>query len=722
MAAVSSLDVHNNDDEDFLKIQKRTEPIDMNLMRMLSAIPDRYRQDVISPICLHREEDCLKRIQTEINHKMRVMAYISQVTSLKTTEPAFFDTGSILQERKSGGPQLSLYRNIGRRIENPENASVEVVYPNDKKERLRLRRKEKKTKKKAFERERNRQVQIVEEHLKEFAKQNDSIIANAHKAEKAEETGGRQRGGEREDKKEPESDVVLNVREDENQDKVKSENRTENDTVLFVSEGIIPDEQIRKELSDGETESNSTENKKNDEEDVKRCDAVTDTSPVKVLISPSKKNPIIVETSPKRRAPIGERVPRKKRNALNGNCLNDRPSVKEDRPLPINSAKRKKCWVRAVELLKPKRIEANQRHKLYCHSILQLERLTKKRICCERLLANFTEDQVTMQDRTNRVIKSALLLKEFLPLSNDEMNRHCAAWCTAKLSNLERLLDDSESTIIAAVSERAQKDKEILILLRSLSVDKKIFVPETSESQSSSAKTTNVASDQILLDESSQLEKVGVHAAEKAHATALTHPPTSQPPATLISASPLTTSHIPPKLFLVIDLEALVFSPEHAIVEQVGFIIVDQWCHFVSGGKFIVRQVISENGLQQLFPGANVPLAIENYKRCTGDMDYIHCNEADAEWEVIRTLMVQISRTIVCATFAKGAALEQLLFRDDIYFIDLKSYRCPRYPYALHDPADECRFFALFIPFLMNSPQCRMAGEEEVSHVLSKQR
>ena len=168
----------------------------------------------------------------------------------------------------------------------------------------------------------------------------------------------------------------------------------------------------------------------------------------------------------------------------------------------------------------------------------------------------------------------------------------------------------------------------------------------------------------------------------------------------------------PDDIYMVVDLEALVIAPQMYVIEQAAYVVVDANCNEVSSGRFCVKQTEDSAALVRKFglPSAEpVETAIDNYVACTGDPHYVHDDDESVSWSWARGFISELSRRFVATTYAKGISLEQKAFGHRITFVDLAWYGCPKYQRPLHDPLDECRFFARYIPQLKSPDAARVA-------------
>ena len=177
---------------------------------------------------------------------------------------------------------------------------------------------------------------------------------------------------------------------------------------------------------------------------------------------------------------------------------------------------------------------------------------------------------------------------------------------------------------------------------------------------------------------------------------------------------------------MVIDLEAIVITKNactaptlEMVIEQAAYIVVNQDCEIVLWGKYIVEQLMDVKELMTYFQSDfdTVHKAMQGYFRCTRDFRFVHNASDCLPWNVVKTTIENISANVAAKTYAKGALLEDAAFDGRIAFEDLNFCECPKYPYSPHDPADECRFFAMFIPPLNNSAFHRQQAYFEIQAV-----
>ena len=153
--------------------------------------------------------------------------------------------------------------------------------------------------------------------------------------------------------------------------------------------------------------------------------------------------------------------------------------------------------------------------------------------------------------------------------------------------------------------------------------------------------------------------------------------------------------------YAVIDVEALMVGPIVKIVEQVAFVLVS-----ASDGrellaeKHIVYQHFNAEELAVHYnqSAQTIENAVAIYKRLTQD-DPVHSDPAVyPTWSAVRNRIRKILRRRAIKIYAKGAGLERTVFGKSFDIYDLEWSGCPKFPEAVHDPLEECRFFSKYIP------------------------
>lgn len=183
--------------------------------------------------------------------------------------------------------------------------------------------------------------------------------------------------------------------------------------------------------------------------------------------------------------------------------------------------------------------------------------------------------------------------------------------------------------------------------------------------------------------------------------------------------------------YLVVDVEALILGPRFSVVEQLGLILRSNTTgEELLAEKFFIYQPLDTIGITRKYqcPFQVANYAVNAYRMVTGD-NPIHANKRDHfKWSRVRSHVLRLIRNRVIKTYAKGAALERMVLGNKIYIDDLEWFQCPRYPLNLHDPLEECRFFASFIPELMPSPlpggslpQSMLSADDDMDDIIPPQ-
>lgn len=158
------------------------------------------------------------------------------------------------------------------------------------------------------------------------------------------------------------------------------------------------------------------------------------------------------------------------------------------------------------------------------------------------------------------------------------------------------------------------------------------------------------------------------------------------------------------KYYAVIDVEALVLvvpgrSPLY-IVEQVAMVMYSPSTgREVWSERTFVKQPHTNQQLAKIY-GVDqtvVDYAIECYERITGDA-YLH--PSGESYSSLRNRIVYLYQNHILKFYGKGVTLENSLFSRYFPVYDLASFGCPKYPFAIHNPLEECRFFSKWIPEL----------------------
>jgi hypothetical protein len=169
--------------------------------------------------------------------------------------------------------------------------------------------------------------------------------------------------------------------------------------------------------------------------------------------------------------------------------------------------------------------------------------------------------------------------------------------------------------------------------------------------------------------------------------------------------------------YAVVDVEALILGPIVRVVEQVGVVLVSaNTGQEIMGEKHIVYQPHDEFRLSWWYrqPQEVVEYASSAYRRITGD-DPVHNDPmVHPTWCAVRTRLRRILRHRAIKVFAKGAALERTVFGKAFNIYDLEWTGCPKYPLTIHDPLEECRFFANYIPELQRLHENQVAPQQSM--------
>lgn len=164
--------------------------------------------------------------------------------------------------------------------------------------------------------------------------------------------------------------------------------------------------------------------------------------------------------------------------------------------------------------------------------------------------------------------------------------------------------------------------------------------------------------------------------------------------------------------YAVIDVEALILGPVMRIVEQVGFVLISSSTgKEIMGEKHIVYQPYDDHSLAAQYgqPQEIVDYASSAYRRITGDNPIHDDPSRHPTWCAVKTRLRKILRRRAIKVYAKGAALERTVFGKAFPIYDLEWTGCPKYPEPIHDPLEECRFFANYIPELQRLRECESA-------------
>jgi hypothetical protein len=147
----------------------------------------------------------------------------------------------------------------------------------------------------------------------------------------------------------------------------------------------------------------------------------------------------------------------------------------------------------------------------------------------------------------------------------------------------------------------------------------------------------------------------------------------------------------------IIDVEALI-TRKIIIIEQIGIVVVSEDASIVyEEHHIIVKQPLTIEQLETRFdiPKQQLYHAIYGYNLVTGD-NYIH--NVGMSWRSAKAIVIKIIKQYNAIAWAKGADLERKIFEKDLVIYDLADFGCPKYPWKIHNPLNECRYFAQFIP------------------------
>jgi len=158
-------------------------------------------------------------------------------------------------------------------------------------------------------------------------------------------------------------------------------------------------------------------------------------------------------------------------------------------------------------------------------------------------------------------------------------------------------------------------------------------------------------------------------------------------------------------LYAVVDVEAIVVPGIINIVEQIAYVLCDQNGMEVLAEKYFVYQPKSESDIAAEY---GIPLEVvrksaDAYRSITGD-EPIHSDKSKyTEWAVVKRHILEILKERAYLIYAKGINLENSVFNGELPLRDLAWWGVPKYPYQVHDPLDECRFFSKYIPEIKKS-------------------
>lgn len=128
--------------------------------------------------------------------------------------------------------------------------------------------------------------------------------------------------------------------------------------------------------------------------------------------------------------------------------------------------------------------------------------------------------------------------------------------------------------------------------------------------------------------------------------------------------------------------------------------MIDQRGREVLGEKHMIYQPMDNGQISRAYgvPLENVKASSDAYQRITGD-NHVHRDPGRYEmWTTVRKRILRLCRNYALLVYAKGISLENAVFYGELDFHDLAWWGCPKFPLALHDPLQECRFFAQWIP------------------------
>lgn len=152
--------------------------------------------------------------------------------------------------------------------------------------------------------------------------------------------------------------------------------------------------------------------------------------------------------------------------------------------------------------------------------------------------------------------------------------------------------------------------------------------------------------------------------------------------------------------YAVIDVEAIVLTHVVNVVEQLAFVLYSEEGAEVWAEKHMIYQPYDERSLSEMYDVdiQTVKKSADAYRRITGD-NPIHPNPIVHErWTDVRKHVQRACRDHAATVYAKGISLESSVFYGALDFQDLAWWGCPKYPLPIHDPLNECRFFAQWIP------------------------
>lgn len=156
--------------------------------------------------------------------------------------------------------------------------------------------------------------------------------------------------------------------------------------------------------------------------------------------------------------------------------------------------------------------------------------------------------------------------------------------------------------------------------------------------------------------------------------------------------------------YAVVDVEALLLGPRVRVVEQVGYVLRSATTGAeLLAEKFIVYQPHGVDALVANYsqPRSVVDQAVAAYCRITGDPSPVHDDPGlHPSWAAVKYHINRVLKARAFKVYAKGADLERRVFGTLFAIHELELFGCPKYPGAIHDPLEECRFFSRYIPEL----------------------
>lgn len=157
--------------------------------------------------------------------------------------------------------------------------------------------------------------------------------------------------------------------------------------------------------------------------------------------------------------------------------------------------------------------------------------------------------------------------------------------------------------------------------------------------------------------------------------------------------------------YAVVDVEALILGNVINIVEQIAFVLYNLDGVEVWAEKHMIEQPLNGDELSRKY-GVDreiVQRSLDAYERITKD-NHIHPKNSGYEkWATVRNHIKKAFTDHAAKVYAKGPALEISVFYNSVTIDDLALYGCPKYPGKVHDPLNECRYFAQFIPEIQDN-------------------